>query len=162
MIKVFITGGTIDWIDSDTGRKNETSVIPSLLERANITVDYLTELLMMKDSREVTQEDREFIFKKCQECAEDKIVITHGTMTMVDTAKYLGLRNIPKTIILTGAMETAVGNEVEAAFNLGFAIANVQNLKPGVYIAMNGKLFDWDKTHKNLKRKCFEENTAAV
>ena len=113
----------------------------------------------MTDSLEMTEEDREIIVHNCQRCTSDQILITHGTDTMVETAKVLANASISgKTIVLAGAMiPYAFGNSSDGFFNLGSALAFVQTLKPGIYIAMNGRWFEWDKVRKNTKTGFFEE-----
>ena len=111
---------------------------------------------MQKDSKFITEKDKELILKKCQECKEDKIIITHGTMTIVQTAQYLGQRKLRKTIVLTGAMVPINKKETDGPFNLGTAFTAVQLLPEGVYITMNGKVFNWDSVRKNLDTGYFE------
>ena len=159
-IKIFVTGGTINNLEynsEDKAPKNLKSLIPELLEKSRISVDYNYEALMMKDSRFVNDEDRKIISEKCKKCKENKIIISHGTMAMAITANFLGKSRIKKTIVLTGSAIPANKENSDALFNLGFAIASVQILKNGVYIAMNGKIFSWDNVRKNLKTGMFEE-----
>ncbi len=111
---------------------------------------------MSKDSKFVTDDDRALVLKKCLECAEEKIVITHGTMTMSETAKYLGKRKLQKTIVLFGSAMPANKANSDALFNLGAALSTVQLLPIGVYIVMNGKVFSWDNVKKNLDTGFFE------
>ena len=159
-IKIFITGGTIDNLEYDSGDKapkNPKTSIPELLKQARISKDYKIEILFMKDSKFLVDGDRKFIFKKCAKCKENKIIITHGTMGMPHTAKFLGKSNLAKTIVLTGSAIPANKKNSDAAFNLGFAFSSVQTLPHGVYIAMNGRTFSWDDVKKNLKTGYFEE-----
>jgi len=159
-IKVFITGGTIDNLEyssEDQAPKNQKSIIPELLQQARITLGYNAEEIIFKDSRFVTSKDRKLIFQKCEKCKEDKIIITHGTMTLADTAKYLGQKNITKTIVLTGAAIPSNNPDSDALFNIGFAFSAVQSLPSGVYVAMNGKIFSWQNVKKNLDTGFFEE-----
>ncbi len=105
-IKIFITGGSVDGLDYDSIEKapnNPKTHIPNALKQSRVTVDCNVEILMMKGSRFVMDSDREIILKKCQECKEDNIVITHGTLTMPLTAKFLGRHNMPKTTVLFGS-----------------------------------------------------------
>jgi L-asparaginase len=112
---------------------------------------------MLKDSREITEEDRKLILKKCQECDEKQIIITHGTFTMPETAEYLGKKKVNgKTIVLTGSMVPFAEKNSDAMFNFGCAFTAVQTLKPGVYVTMNGKIFDFDNVKKNLETGEFE------
>lgn len=104
-IRILITGGTIDDLDYDkeeSAPKNHQSLIPELLKQSRITANYEVEILMQKDSRVVTDKDRKLILERCQNCNEDRIIITHGTFTMPNTAKFLGKANINKTIVLSG------------------------------------------------------------
>ena len=111
----------------------------------------------MVDSLEMTDEDRELIAYQCEQCDEKQIVITHGTDTMSDTAKVLGKKIRDKTIILTGAMIPIKFGSSDGLFNLGSALAFVQTLPPGVYVAMNGRYFNWDNVQKNKQTGIFEE-----
>ena len=159
-IKILITGGTIDGLDYDSLEKepkSHKSLIPNLLKQSRITIDYDAEELMAKDSRFVTDDDREIILKKCQECKEDKIIITHGTATMPLTAKFLGEKGLQKTVVLFGSAFPADKEKSDALFNLGLAIAAVQILPAGVYVTMNGKIFSWDNVKKNLETGFFEK-----
>ncbi|MBI2523245.1 asparaginase [Candidatus Woesearchaeota archaeon] len=159
-IKVFIIGGTIDNLEynsKDKAPKNQKSIIPQLLRQSRITVEYNVEKIIFKDSKFVTDEDRELILQKCKKCKEEKIIITHGTTTMPDTAKYLGQNNIPKTIVLLGAAISGNKPNSDALFNMGFAFSSVQLLPKGVYVAMNGKIFSWQNVKKNLDTGFFEE-----
>lgn len=158
-IKIFITGGSIDGLDYDSlekAPKDPKTYVPDALKQSRVTADYDVEVLMMKDSRFVTDKDREIILKKCQECREDKIVITHGTLTMPPTAKLLGKRNIPKTIVLFGSAFPVNEENTDALFNLGAALIAAQVLPHGVYVTMNGKIFLWDNVKKNLDTGFFE------
>ncbi len=158
-IKVFIMGGTIDNLDYDTedkAPKNQKSIIPSLLKKSRISLDYDVEEVCFKDSRFVNDNDRELLLKKCKECPEKKIVVTHGTMTMPITAKYLGKSKLPKTIVLLGSAIPGNRDNSDALFNIGLAFASVQLLPHGVYVTMNGKIFLWNNVKKNLDTGFFE------
>jgi len=113
--------------------------------------------LMMIDSLDMTDEDRVMIADHCNKSKEKKIIITHGTDTMADTAKFLASRIKDKTVVLTGAMIPYKFGSSDGLFNLGSAMAFVQSLQPGVYVAMNGKCFNWDNVRKNKKTGEFEE-----
>lgn len=160
LIRIFITGGTIDNLDKNKPETNEwdfnKTYIPEMLKQAKITLSVETEKLMLKDSRELTKKDRELILKKCQDCKEDKIIITHGTFTMPETAKFLGEKIENKTIVLTGSAIPFNEKNSDALFNLGCATLAVQTLPKGVYITMNGKCFNWNNVRKNLKTGEFE------
>lgn len=156
-IKILITGGTIDvykivnqrYIFSDT-------YIPQMLIQSRSKLDMSYDQLFMKDSLYTNDDDRKQILHACQNCTEDKIVITHGTDSMVETARILGESHIKKTIILLGAIVPFNKKRSDAMFNLGCAIGVVQVLPPNVYITMNGKIFTWDNVRKNLETKVFE------
>ena len=159
-IKVLITGGTIDnleYYSLEKAPKNQKSLIPLLLKQSRIIVDYGIEKILFSDSKFISDEDREYISKRCEDCKEDKIIITHGTMTMAQTAKFLGKQNIKKTIVLVGSAVPANKEKSDALFNLGLAFAAVQLLPHGVYIAMNGNIFSWNNVKKNLKTGFFEK-----
>lgn len=107
MIRIFITGGTIDDLEYESQEdapQNPPSLIPEILMQANLTQPYAIEVLLQKDSRHVNEKDREIIANACKSCAEKKILITHGTMTMAETARYLETKNLNKTIVLVGSM----------------------------------------------------------
>ena len=158
-LKLITTGGTID-CESINDTTNEysfsESYIPKMLEQARNKVDIEIEFLMSKDSLLINDDDREKIFQKCLSCTEDKIVITHGTDTMTETAKYLGTKIKDKTIVLVGAMIPYNQNLSDAMFNLGTAIANVQILPKSVFVSMNGEVFNWDNVRKNKELGVFE------
>ena len=159
-IKILVTGGTIDDIEYESlenAPESHESLIPELLEQARVDTAYSIDTLMSRDSRFVTDEDRELILKRCDECDEDRIVITHGTFTMPDTARYLGKRDLKKTIVLFGSAVPANKEGSDGLFNLGAALMAVQLLPAGVYVIMNGKVFSWDNVKKNLETGYFEE-----
>ena len=161
MIQIFITGGTFDKeYNYITGQLyfKDTHMQQLLAQgRNNVPVDIKT--LMMIDSLKMTDEDREIIMHNCKKSAYNDIVITHGTDTMVETAKVLAKANLKdKTIVLTGAMvPIAFGSSSDGLFNLGASLAFAQVLQPGVYISMNGRYFNWDNVVKNKKTGFFEE-----
>ncbi|HLC60368.1 MAG TPA: asparaginase domain-containing protein [Candidatus Nanoarchaeia archaeon] len=158
-IKIFITGGTIENLEYDAEEKAPTnikSIIPELLKQARLSSAYSAEVLMMKDSKFVNNEDGKFILSKCKKSREGKIIITHGTATMPETAILLGKSKIKKTIVLTGSAIPAANQKSDALFNIGFAFSSVKLLPPGVYIAMNGKIFSWKSVKKNLTTGYFE------
>jgi L-asparaginase len=128
-----------------------------LLEMGRSKVQVEIRTLMMVDSLEMTEEDRELIVYQCNNADEDKIVITHGTDTMADTAKVLAQKVKDKTVILTGAMIPIKFGSSDGLFNLGSALAFAQTLPHGVYVAMNGRYFNWDNVRKNKQTGVFEE-----
>lgn len=158
-IRIFITGGTFDKeyneIEGKLYFKNTHMDQMLDLGRCNLNFDIRT--LMMIDSLEMTDNDRDIIVNSCLRSSSDKILITHGTDTMVKTANYIADRIKEKTIVLTGAMIPYKFGSSDGLFNLGSALAFVQSLKPGVYIAMNGKYFKHNKVVKNKKTGFFEE-----
>jgi L-asparaginase len=157
-IKIFTTGGSIDKVYSTQSSQFEVGVpqAESILGEANVGWEYDLEALLMKDSLEISDEEREMIAARVRGEACKLILITHGTDTMVNTA--LALTDIPgKVIVLTGAMQPAAFKHSDAAFNLGFALAALQTLPQGVYIAMNGRVFDPLRARKNLQLDRFEE-----
>lgn len=161
-IRIFITGGTFDKeYDLINGKLFfNDSHVEEMLERGRCTVDISLRTLMMIDSLEMTTEDRNIIVQNCVHCDEDKIIITHGTDTMTETAQSLASAKIPKIIILTGAMIPYTFGSSDGMFNLGSAVAYAQTLSNGVYIVMNGKAYAWDNVVKNKKTGFFEEKAA--
>ena len=158
-IKIFITGGTFDKEYDEINGKlyfNDTH-LPEILGLGRCDVDVSIRTLMMIDSLEMTDEDRELIVNACRKCEESSIVITHGTDTMEVTARVLGQSIENKTIVLTGAMIPYKFGSSDGLFNLGTALAFVQSLPSGVYVAMNGKYFTWDNVRKNKSKGTFEE-----
>jgi L-asparaginase len=158
-IRVFVTGGTFDKEYNELDGKlffKDTHLNEMLdLGRCKLKVDIRT--LMMVDSLEMTDQDRQIIVDHCMKAEEDKIVITHGTDTMDVTARVLGGLVREKTVVLTGAMIPYKFGSSDGLFNLGSALAFVQTLPYGVYIAMNGKYFHWDNVRKNKQTGEFEE-----
>jgi L-asparaginase len=158
-IRIFITGGTFDKeYDELTGRLYfEDSHVHEMLKlgRCNLHLEIRT--LMMIDSLEMTDADRDIIVEQCRSAPESRIVITHGTDTIVETAHALAASIRNKTIVLTGAMIPYKFGSSDGLFNLGSALAFVQTLPPGVYIAMNGRYFPADRVRKNRETGMFEE-----
>jgi L-asparaginase len=157
-IKIYTTGGTIDKVYFD--QKSEYQVgdpqAKGVLERANVVLDYEIESIIKKDSLDFTDKDRELIKKKVESTSLERIVITHGTDAMIDTAKVL--KNISdKTIVMTGSMYPAQFRDSDAVFNIGCAVTAAQILVPGVYIVMNGRIFKPDNVRKNVELNRFEE-----
>jgi L-asparaginase len=158
MIRIFVTGGTFDkTYDEIKGRLSFAEThLPEMLRLGRSRVDVTVRTLLMIDSLEMTDTDRELIVRTCQQCDESCIVITHGTDTMVETAAALA-RGVPgKTVVLTGAMIPYAFGSSDGLFNLGSALSFVQVLQPGVYIAMNGRHFQWNKVRKNRETGVFE------
>jgi L-asparaginase len=145
-IRIIITGGTFDK-DYDELRGSLTfhrTHLPQILKQIRCTVPIVLELNQLIDSLDMGLENRRKILASCRKSRERHILITHGTDTMVETARLLGQAGLPKTIVLTGAM-------------VPYAVANSEMLPDGVYIAMNGKVFAWDRVRKNPEQGIFEE-----
>ena len=158
-IRLFITGGTFDKEYNELNGQLyfKDTHLHDLLEmgRSKVAVEIRT--LMMIDSLEMTAEDRSLIMHQCRHCEEDRIVITHGTDTMEETAKMLEKEIKNKTIILTGAMIPIKFGSSDGLFNLGSALAFAQALPPGIYVAMNGRYFNGNNVRKNKLTGIFEE-----
>lgn len=158
-IRIFITGGTFDKEYNELNGQlyfKDTHILELLkLGRCRVDVDIRT--LMMVDSLEMTDDDRQLIARQCQNSDEDQIIITHGTDTMAETAAVLARETKDKTIVLTGAMIPYKFGSSDGLFNLGSALAFVQALPKGVYVAMNGRFFNWDNVRKNKQTGGFEE-----
>ncbi len=159
MIKILLTGGTIDkhYNESNGELDFANSHIPEILNSGRNRCDVDLQQLMLKDSLEMDESDRQSIVDACIRSEEDKVLITHGTDTMVETAKVLAGKRIEKTIVLVGAMVPYVFKDTDSVFNMGFALASVQTLPYGVYIAMNGMVFNWDQVIKNKELGIFEK-----
>ena len=160
MIQILITGGTFDksynHISGDLFF--DKTHIPEMLKRSKCRLNIEIKTLMMIDSLEMTENDIEKIIEECHKTSSSRIVITHGTDTMVNTAKKIAEKIKNKTIILTGAMiPYAFGSSSDGFFNLGSALSFVQTLKNGIYIAINGQYFDYDKVEKNKLKGYFEK-----
>jgi L-asparaginase len=157
-IRFITTGGTIDKVYFDA--KSEYEVGPpqvrEVLQDAHVTFEFEVESVLAKDSLDLTDADRRLIREHVAAAPDERIVVTHGTDTMVETARCL--KGIPgKTIVLTGSMQPARFRNTDAVFNLGTAIAAVQTLPPGVYLAMNGRVLDPERTRKDREKGRFEE-----
>ena len=155
-LKIFCVGGTIDKIYFDAKSKYEIGApsISKVLRDHDVVLDYQVVPLMAKDSLEMTEADRAEIVSAVSQAVEDKIVITHGTDTMAATAKELA-RIRDKTIVLTGALSPAIFKDSDAIFNIGCAIATAQVAQPGVYIAMNGRVFNHNQVRKDVSNNRF-------
>lgn len=158
-IRVLLTGGTVDKeYDELSGELiiNRTKV-PEMLRNGRCRLELATTQLMMMDSRNLTERDLHQIVECCEASSEDRILIVHGTDTMVRTARYLGERLTAKTVVLTGALVpySCVGSD--GPFNLGNALAFVQMLPPGVYVSINGRYFPWDNVTKDFSTGEFVE-----
>ena len=158
-IRIFITGGTFDKEYNELNGQLffKDTHVPELLELGRSRVKVNTRTLMMIDSLEMTDTDRMLIIENCIKAEEDKILITHGTDTITETAVMLADKIKNKTIVLTGAMIPYKFGSSDGLFNMGSALAFVQTLPHGVYIAMNGRYFHWDNVYKNKSTGMFEE-----
>ena len=157
-IRVFITGGTFDKEYNElTGELFfQQTHLPDMLRLGRCHLDVAVETLLMIDSLQMTDAHRQLILEKCAAAPEQRIVITHGTDTMERTARVLGKQIAGKTIVLTGAMVPYTFGSSDGMFNLGTALAFVQTLAPGVYVAMNGGCFPWNRVRKNRDKGVFE------
>lgn len=158
-IRILVTGGTFDKEYDELGGKLffKDTHVPEMFALGRCKLDIALRTLMMVDSLEMTDADRALIVEQCRHTKEKKIVITHGTDTMEVTARTLGETINDRTIVLTGAMVPYKFGSSDGLFNLGSALAFVQVLPPGVYIAMNGRVFEWNNVRKNRKTGVFEE-----
>jgi L-asparaginase len=159
VIRVFVTGGTFDKQYNElTGALAFADThLPEMLRLGRSRVDVDVRTLMMIDSLDMTDADRELIVRNCLQCQESRIVITHGTDTMVETAHAIAAGVQGKTVVLTGAMIPYAFGSSDGLFNLGSALSFAQVLLPGVYIAMNGQCFDWNRVRKNRESGVFEK-----
>lgn len=159
MIQIFTAGGTIDKVYFDASSEFEIgdSLLPELLAESNIHGGYRIDGLLRKDSLDMTDTDRSRVREAVERCDAGRVLITHGTDTMPETARSL-LRVKDKTIVLTGAMQPARMRRSDAVFNIGFAWAAVKLLPAGVYVAMNGEVFEAGSVHKNRKAGRFEKS----
>ncbi len=158
MVCIFVTGGTFDKTYDELGGRLSfrDTHLPEMLRLGRCRVDVSVRTLMMIDSLDMTDADRALIVRHCAECSESRVVVTHGTDTMVETAAALAVGVAGKTIVLTGAMIPYAFGSSDGLFNLGSAISFVQTLPPGVYIAMNGQHFEWNSVRKNRDTGVFE------
>ena len=157
-IQIFITGGTIDKKYNElTGELifDKTHIV-DMLNRSRCMTETLSEVIFLKDSLDIVENERELIYSKCKESDSEKILITHGTDTMNETAKSIQSMNLAKTIVLTGSMIPYSISNSDALFNLGFAISAVQTLAHGVYVCMNGKIFNANNAYKSREIGVFE------
>jgi L-asparaginase len=159
VIRIFVTGGTFDKeYNERTGQLYfKDTHVSEMLQLGRCRVEMRIETIMMLDSLDMTESDRALIVQKCREAAEDRIVVTHGTDTMTDTAAAIAREINDKTIVLTGAMVPYAFGSSDGLFNLGSALSFAQLLPCGVYVAMNGRYFLWNRVRKNRERGEFEE-----
>ena len=159
LIRIFVTGGTFDkGYEELTGKLYfKDTHVPEMLSLGRCKLDVSITTLMMIDSLDMTMEDRRAILAECRKAKESRIVISHGTDTMSETAKVLGPEIKDKTVVLTGAMVPYKFGSSDGLFNLGSALAFAQSLPPGVYVAMNGRYFNWDNVRKDKQTGQFAE-----
>jgi len=157
-IRVFITGGTFDKTYDEISGKLlfEDTRIHEMLQLGRCRLDLAVRTLMMVDSLDMTDADRRLIVENCRSAAEERILVTHGTDTMTDTARVLGEAGLPKVIVLNGAMVPYAFGSSDGLFNLGSALSFVQALPHGVFVAMNGRCLPWDDVVKNRELGIFE------
>lgn len=158
-VRIFVTGGTFDKEYNELNGELffKDTHIQEILKLGRCKVDLSVRTLMLVDSLEMTDIDRETIVSSCKLATEDRIVITHGTDTMTTTAKILAENITNKTIVITGAMIPYKFGSSDGLFNLGSALAFAQTLPHGVYVAMNGRYFNWNNVKKNRQTGFFEE-----
>jgi L-asparaginase len=161
MVRIFVTGGTFDkrYNELDGTLTFQDTHLPEMLRLGRCRLDVSITTLMMIDSLNMTLTDRMLILEQCQQAAENRIVITHGTDTVIVTAQLLATEladHLQKTIVLTGAMVPYAFGSSDGLFNLGSALSFVQVLSPGVYVAMNGRCFAWDRVRKDRDTGVFE------
>jgi L-asparaginase len=157
-IRILITGGTFDKEYNELNGQLyfKDSHLPEMLKLGRCNLDLEIRTLMMIDSLDMTDDDRQIILDHCRKSQENRIVITHGTDTMVKTAVLLGEHVTGKTIVLTGAMIPYKFGSSDGLFNLGSALAFAQTLPAGVYVAMNGRYYPWDRVRKDRQTGMFE------
>lgn len=159
-LRIISTGGTIDSSpDYDPKKKSifQGTYLPKMFAQAKLSSEPILEALMQKDSADITAEDRQLILARCMASPEDRIVITHGTDTMAETAKFLGEKGVGnKIVVLVGSFVPLSQADSDAFFNLGYGLSAAQLLTPGVWIAMNGEVFKWNNVQKNRERGRFE------
>ncbi|HLT45890.1 MAG TPA: asparaginase domain-containing protein [Rubricoccaceae bacterium] len=160
-VQIFTTGGTIDKVYFDARSEYEVGEpqVTEILRAAGVAFTYAVEALMQKDSLDLTDADRAFIAERVARAEADRVILTHGTDTMVETAKAVAEALGPapsKTVVLVGSLTPARFKATDAEFNVGFAAAAVQTLPPGVYVTMNGCVFRPEAVRKNRERNRFE------
>ena len=158
-IRVLVTGGTFDKEYDELGGRLffKDTHLPEMLRLARCRIPVQVETLMMIDSLDMTEGDRERVVAACRSSPEERLVVTHGTDTMAETARALQAAGLGKTVVLTGAMVPYAFGSSDGLFNLGSALSFAQVLPPGVYVAMNGRVFPGDRVRKNREGGVFEE-----
>jgi L-asparaginase len=160
-VRIFSTGGTIDSSpDYDPTKKSvfNGTYLPKMFAQARLPQKMQIEPLMQKDSMDITAEDRQLMYDRCVAAQEQRILVTHGTDTLAETAQFLGEREVgSKTIVLVGSFVPLSQPNSDAFFNLGYAYAAAQTLPAGVWVAMNGEIFEWNNVRKNREKGRFEK-----
>ena len=158
MIRIFVTGGTFDkeYNELDGTLFFKDTHLPEMLRLGRSHVEVSVRTLMMVDSLDMSESDRALIVDQCRNATEPRLVVTHGTDTMVETARALAAARLGKTVVLTGAMVPYAFGSSDGLFNLGSALSFVQTLPAGVYVAMNGRCFEWNRVRKNRETGVFE------
>jgi len=161
VIRIFVTGGTFDkeYNELTGALAFNATHLPEMLRLGRSRVDVAVTTLMMIDSLDMSDADRALIVESCRKADERRVIVTHGTDTMVDTARALATafpESAGRTIVLTGAMIPYAFGSSDGLFNLGSALSFAQVLPPGVYVAMNGRCFRWDQVRKNRDTGVFE------
>lgn len=156
-LRILVTGGTFDktYEPFEEALLFERTHIPEMLAHGRCAPVPAVETLMLVDSAHMTEGQRNVIVQRCGNCLEDRIVITHGTSTMLKTAQRLGQQNYGKTIVLTGAMVPRSVENSDATFNFAFALGSALALPRGTYVAMNGRAFSWNKVYKDERSGTF-------
>ncbi|MEJ2752772.1 MAG: asparaginase domain-containing protein [Chloroflexota bacterium] len=162
-IRIIVTGGTFDkrYDEIEGTLTFQETHLPVILRQVRVTVPVHVETNQLIDSLHMTMQDRLRILEACRQAPESLLIITHGTDTIVETAQLLGEAQLAKTIVLTGAMVPYTVFGSDSLFNLGGSVTAVQLLAHGVYVVMNGRIFDWDNIRKNRQRGTFEALDAA-
>ena len=158
-VRILVTGGTFDKeYDELTGRLYyKDTHLPEMLRLARCRIPVSVETVLMMDSLDLSDADRAAIVTRCRSCAEARVVVTHGTDTMADTARAIVAARLAKTVVLTGAMVPYAFGSSDGLFNLGSALSFAQVLPAGVYVAMNGRCFPGERVRKNRETGIFEE-----
>ncbi len=158
-IRILVTGGTFDKEYDELGGRLffKDTHLPEMLRLARCRIPVELETLMMIDSLDMTEADRARVVERCRASPEDRLVVTHGTDTMAETARALLAAGLGKTVVLTGAMVPYAFGSSDGLFNLGSALSFAQVLPPGIYVAMNGRIFAGEKVRKDRQRGVFEE-----
>lgn len=159
-LKVLTTGGTLDDVDyTDAGNapRRRQSVVCGVLRDARVTLDVEIDEIFFKDSRFITDDDREQLANRVSAFTGSAVVITHGTFTLAETARFLFRKALPKTVVLVGAMVPATRAGSDAPFNLGAAVMAAQVLPNGVYVVMNGRIFSANAVEKDVETGLFHE-----